>query len=743
VEALEQLAAGLLPGKSLRDLDSDGIQRLVIDLESSRDKRQEESPTQPELMASDIDFGGDGSFLLDTNSHWEIVPEGPPIPPVLSVACEEAAPSLILPLKIPEGRLLPAPRGGYHYVGPASSIFFAMTVRSLVGRTNWFSFARDPDDVVTRWSKADEFTNFRVSATLEARITGLPTVRVTEGEEAGAADASGQQWTASELHLNAVKVAWQRRDWRAVLPERSETDKLVKAFFDRVHPNLNLFHRGSFYVRYESIWSENMLQESYERERISTIDRSWMFTLCMVLVLGALALESTAGLSIHTAELQQRYLALIVREGLPAFATTTNVANVQTLLLLALYQHNVGERNGAWLLIGQAARSAIALGMHRDGEPSRFDAIERHTRRLVWWALFSLEQQMSLILGRPSATDSIDISAELPDDEMNEGGGLPPQILQYNVQLVRLLARVKRLVACISTDFDKPDIINAYSNMGQQLEEDLADWRRSLPHFLLPDYNFATDRHRRAVLMLHVTADGILSILGRPFLLSRAEHNIRTQNEQNGGLIPNASVNQLADTALHSADAMLNNLHVLAHHDLLDGMTWIDLFHVHHATLILGIPYLSKSPEASEEGHARQQQVGGMLTIVQQIPIAPTYRILLNLATQFAYIVGMGPPSAVSHPTPSIQIADNALVSTEAVASAMRSTQVGFPPTGQDLGLDHFFGPHPSCHVSPADGFADLYSYGMGLDANGEVSWDFFNIMGLGQAGPSGSMPIP
>ena len=761
LKAMEALVRDLLPGAPLNADDLNSIRSVAFDVDNQGRLGGSNLARQDDRPGMRFEEAWDG--MLDehnvNNDNDAFPSDVPPIlPPIL-----QPTPVSPPPLHIPEGRLLPAPRGGHHYVGPASSIFFAMTVRQLVRRTDLSSLARDQDDNLQRWAKANEFTVFQTSATLEARIKGLPATHVAdEGEDGGEAQGNGVgdtidhggrgrpplvagSWVTgpisrpddgqpgSPFQNLDFRNAWRRRDWQNVLPPREMTDRYVKTFFDRVHPNLNIFHRSSFYVQYESIWMEpDSLGQGPSSSSSSSMDRNWIYILCMIIVLGALSSElSVPAVGEGTREVQRRYLSMVVREGLPSFALTTHLSNVQTLILLALYQHNVGERNGAWLLLGQATRTAVAMGMHRDGEMSKFNAIQRNTRRLVWWALYTFEQTISLILGRPSMME-IDISTQFPDEEMNEGG-LPPGLTVQTVALTRILAKVKRLVASISADYDRPEVIELYCGMGRQLSAEIDAWRSALPHYLRPDYNFASERQCRSVFCLHITANHIQSTLGRPFLLCRTDREVKVSSGAASSSAPfPVGIIELAGVATRAAGMMLSHLHRLVEGNLLDVQTWIDLFYVHHATFILGLPYLTRSlDDGTDESRVVRQDVGRMLAIVQMTSIAPTYRILLNLATQFAYIVGMGPPMETS----GRQSADLVTDRSQGAAPPWISTDDLTGAIGQGLPFVYGNGGrpaddqlHPSCHVSPSDVFADLYSYGLGLGMHGEVSWDFFNM---------------
>ena len=368
----------------------------------------------------------------------------------------------------------------------------------------------------------------------------------------------------------------------------------------------------------------------------------------MVFVLGAQSLERDN--LPEAAAIQRRYLTIVVREGLQRVVLTATLANVHALALLGLYQHNAGERNTAWMLLGHASRMAIALGIQRDGETANFDYITRNTRRTTWWSLNLFEQSLSFILGRPSATSTIDVSARYPDEDFSNGGDTPHGFLQYAVKLGDISAQIKRFIASNSTHFASSTRLAETTEMANQLDQVLLRWEQSLPLHLQSFAPFATSRHRRSVHLLHATYNHLRSVLGRPYLLCCMDYELDYQSlplPDSTNTLPIA-INSLAQTSLIGARQCLTVLADLANHGCLEGELWYDYYYIHHASLILSLPLLIDS--SSPRHAADRGLVSTALNLAKQSRLAPTYRILINVSIQFADIVGIGPVDDPSRP---------------------------------------------------------------------------------------------
>jgi proline utilization trans-activator len=666
-------------------------------------------------------------FQICRDQGIDLDSEAPVLPTMTSRP--RTSQEMIKALSIPEGSLIPAPNGGYHYVGPASSYQFANTVRRLVTLSN----SQSSDQLrlaYHRQMRAAEFTSDNRATALEARVEGHPITTAshdTEGSVSVQAPSPLSFLSPSwDLAVDSRQASGQLRD---MLPERATADRFVQIFFNKVHPNFCIFHKGSFQVKYESIWhlgSHSVLPEP-----------GWICVLFMIFVLGAQA--SNSGNSPRSTDVQSRYLKIVIRGGLQRLFLTATLANVQALLLLSLYQRNAGERNTAWMLLGHAARMAIGLGIQRDGQNGNFDPIERNTRRIVWWQLHLYEQDMSLELGRPCATEPIDVSAALPDDTITDGGDLPPDYLAHAIELARLSARVKRFVAAKSADYDKEEELSLSRYLVDILEQELSGWRSNLPLHLQTTYHFAVKKHRRTVVLLHVLYHHLRSILGRPYILCSTYQALQSIFPSNSQSKP--GIEEPAQMSLEAARVVLELLLELADNELLEGEIWHDFYYGHHASLVLSLPFLAR-PQSQPGLH--RVLVSTFLNLSRKSQLAPTYRILINVSIQFAKLVGITPDDDPSRPpSPTLQHRELSPSFAVPVNDPWSSLQYAQPEQAMTLEQLLGVGPMPSAHAAlpqaNQDMFSDMYSFGFGqpTDMNGlmdagqttqlaSLEWDFF-----------------
>lgn len=612
-----------------------------------------------------------------------------------------------------EETCIPAPHGIAHYLGPASTFEFAGAVRKLVATCSRLLDTRQHD---RRTQLRADFTNLRVSIAMEPRIPAHPVSTVREegdpSAQQKASPVSAHNTPAHQTQPGGDGTARSNSPYRkwlqALLPTRAISNRLFNAFFEHVHPNYVLFHRGTFQSRYESVWYHT-LSYNYEAEP------GWLCCLFMVLVFGAQALE------LHNvddaADLQKRFLRY-VRERFQHLALTASLANVQALLLLQLYEHNAGERNTAWILLGQATRMAIALGMHREGTGHHFDSIERNTRRMVWFTLYSFEQYTSLMLGRPTTVKALEVNIGLPDEIIMDGNNYPQDYLRHTSQLMDIVSKVRHFATAASPYCFDPVMLDPLRNSALSLLQELDSWHDKLPMHLHPTHRFIDPRHKRAVTLVHILLQHLISVVCRPFLLLKVHSRVQSMIQSGIDSPIHTDVPDLGDRSVLASHLVAGLLHDLSKESLLESLVWIDFFYLYHAMLIMALSFLpSKKLLVSSLSERHQEYQDDVLLMIQECHshrLAPTYQILAQVSIQLANIVGLVGDENASR------------LQTRAGSPAGEEPHQGSDPTSEDISTANM--PAFMPFAEPISNFNQFHS--------NDSFWDFFNIHGTAEPYP-------
>ena len=118
---------------------------------------------------------------------------------------------------------------------------------------------------------------------------------------------------------------------------------------------------------------------------------------------------------------------------------SVQVEHVQCFLIMSSFLCAVNCLPQAWLLVGQAVRTAQDIGLHvsyavceknqnvfnmllyqRSPRRLLISPIEKETRRKVWWGCYTLDRMLALALGRPLGIVDSDCDIELPVDVDDE-----------------------------------------------------------------------------------------------------------------------------------------------------------------------------------------------------------------------------------------------------------------------------------------------------------------------------------
>ncbi|KAJ4295076.1 hypothetical protein N0V90_007084 [Kalmusia sp. IMI 367209] len=219
-----------------------------------------------------------------------------------------------------------------------------------------------------------------------------------------------------------------------------------------------------------------------------------------------------------------------------------DLLEIQLTALLAFYFLSIGHVNRSWVVIGHSLRYAHALGLHVRNENRAATVLQKEILLRMWWGLYSLERNVSTIVGRPSCVldDFCSVPLPLPlgveqlsDDTLayesqkryslstlqigsttaersNSGSYLNSRV---QIDMIRQKAMIELYSATVVTKSWK-HVQRSISRLREQLEV----WSVSLPPgFKFSQTNIDTS-FKRERLILHMWYIGTKILLTRPCL---------------------------------------------------------------------------------------------------------------------------------------------------------------------------------------------------------------------------------
>ena len=156
--------------------------------------------------------------------------------------------------------------------------------------------------------------------------------------------------------------------------------------------------------------------------------------------------------------------------------------SVQALLGMALVIQGTPDQGPVSLLVSAAMKLAHRMGLHKRCQNPNISASEIEERKRVFWIAYSLDKDLSLRMGQPSAQDDDDMDVELPseiDSSLMYPGELTGiNFFNFRARLAMIQGQIyKRLYSVKATKKAVPERVVAAT----ELEAMLQSWRASVP----------------------------------------------------------------------------------------------------------------------------------------------------------------------------------------------------------------------------------------------------------------------
>ncbi|KAK7177770.1 hypothetical protein PSPO01_16178, partial [Paraphaeosphaeria sporulosa] len=190
----------------------------------------------------------------------------------------------------------------------------------------------------------------------------------------------------SEIHVDQYE-----------LPTADIAKQLLNIYMEKVHDSFPILPRKLFQDQCQSYF------EALRHGLAPKASSKWQAILNLVFAVSSkyshLIKASWQGDERDHLIYQARASALAWKE--TTFGQHPDLPQVQVAGLLAFYYLSVGQVNRAWVVAGLALRFAIALGLHVRIEDPSASRAKREALVRVWWSLYYLERQLTIITGRP------------------------------------------------------------------------------------------------------------------------------------------------------------------------------------------------------------------------------------------------------------------------------------------------------------------------------------------------------
>ncbi|KAH0494492.1 hypothetical protein TgHK011_001109 [Trichoderma gracile] len=367
---------------------------------------------------------------------------------------------------------------------------------------------RSSFDQVPRGEEPQDTAFFLRSLGLDVKTAFIPISSLPHLlAEIQSAGQSSRLWHMME---GASRRQYWETQLRSALPSRSMCDLLLNYYLEHINWIFQITHVPSFRPKYEEFW------DPAEERELDFIFTALVFTIISVsalyVPLGAVEVFGCPRESIRDlAHVWHRasHQALLVGD----YEARPCVVQLQTFSITQFYWYATNGIDALNSRLGQAVRTAQALGLDKDVTPSR--TLEEEMRHRIWWDLVDSDTFQSICLNRPPLIRLESPGVPLPlncnDNDMTKSSIKPrphdePTIMMLNIFRARFFKLMNHHLC-----HGSPEDARSYEAICK-LDDEVLRITRSYP------------------LFFQLTPDGKPPVLPQPLgeILAWQNHIIRT-----------------------------------------------------------------------------------------------------------------------------------------------------------------------------------------------------------------------
>lgn len=167
---------------------------------------------------------------------------------------------------------------------------------------------------------------------------------------------------------------------------------------------------------------------------------------------------------------------------------------MQALLCSTIYLQGTGQLPLCYTYVSLAMTAAIRMGMHQADSLAKFNAVERETRKRIFWTLRVMDSYITTVLDLPRTLSDDEMDQSYPQDiddvYISTHGIKKPNepclmaSINAHTRLTRILAKVKKIASGSKEHDHKPNSRYQvdYAKI-VEAEQELTEWSSTLPTY--------------------------------------------------------------------------------------------------------------------------------------------------------------------------------------------------------------------------------------------------------------------
>ncbi|KAJ5929227.1 transcriptional regulator family: Fungal Specific TF [Penicillium verhagenii] len=229
----------------------------------------------------------------------------------------------------------------------------------------------------------------------------------------------------------------------------------------------------------------------------------------------------------------------------------TSITHLETLLLLSLFSYYLNRRHSAYILIGNAMRMGLTIGLnHNISETQLIDPVERQHRIEIWWTIYIFDRMWGSKMGLPMQILDEDIHVDMPtpisplwrhEEELSD-----TDYMTANIKLAQIVGET------ITKLYSRRKHQETFLQRVQKLLKSLKNWVETLPESLRLNME-DLESSKKPLVSLHMAFNQCVILTTRPTLL----HLLITLRKADSTSADREAVSQpvwtLSEACIHAA----------------------------------------------------------------------------------------------------------------------------------------------------------------------------------------------
>ncbi|WYZ46655.1 hypothetical protein EsH8_IX_000880 [Colletotrichum jinshuiense] len=257
----------------------------------------------------------------------------------------------------------------------------------------------------------------------------------------------------------------------------------LQSFFSSIHYVHPILDKNMFFNRCEQLWAN---------QEVSREPSSFIALYYSILSLGALigVREDEPIDGIENLQWSRKFFDEAKRR-CDQLGMVTDLEMVQCYVFLAKVCQNELNAHWAYMYVGLAVRTALAMGINREPGPGvKKEPAQLRAETRTWWGLYSLETEMSFSMGRPD-TLGADLyhNRQFPviGEADTEYSGSLELVDPPSCAIIKCMVDYSKIIRSICLGIYLPETtVPRTVQLAHQIDQDLQRWAESLPEPIRP-----------------------------------------------------------------------------------------------------------------------------------------------------------------------------------------------------------------------------------------------------------------